>query len=65
METFKTFPDEKRARNYRHDNGTGGWIFAPDTQDAPTILFPPEYAPIMIFRHPFTVGKSGRLIGSM
>lgn len=65
MEIFRTFPDAQSARAYRHEHGTGGWIFEPDTAGAPCILFPPEYSPSMIFRHPFTVGKSGILIGSM
>ena len=60
METFRTFSSEQEARDYRHTNGTGGWIFC---DDGLVILFPPEYPPVEIFRHPLTRGKSGRLIG--
>jgi hypothetical protein len=67
METYRTFPNAQAARDYRYENGTGGWIFVPDepiqSQADQVILFPPEYTPALIFRHPFTVGKSGRLIG--
>ena len=62
METFKTFPTSQEARTYRHQYGTGGWIFAPE--HGKSILFPPEYYPTMIFHHPFTKGQSGELIGS-
>ena len=69
MQTFRTFPTLQDARTYRHENGTGGWIFEPE-HDAPrpypwhqSILFPPEYTPWDIFRHPFTKGRTGSLIG--
>ena len=61
METFRTFSSAQDARDYRHINGTGGWIFEPD--NGRSILFPPEYPPIAIFRNELTRGKSGRLIG--
>jgi hypothetical protein len=64
METFRTFNSTQDARDYRHEHGTGGWIFTPDDAGQ-SILFPPEYTPAGIFRHPFTVGRSGNLIGSM
>lgn len=51
------------ARDYRHENGTGGWIFVPeDTGRA--VLFPPDMAPSHIFNHPMTRGRSGDLIGA-
>lgn len=68
METYLTFPNTQSARNYRYEHGTGGWIFAPDEPEVTyadqVILFPPEYTPNMIFNHPFTRGKSGKLIGN-
>lgn len=63
MEKFLTFPSAQAARDYRHEHGTGGWIFAPDAPGE-SILFPPHYAPSAIFHHPFTTGKSGTLIGA-
>jgi len=73
MESFKTFPAAQDARDYRHEHGTGGWIFEPDPPadgvllPAPmraSILFPPTYTPSAILFHPFTSGRSGRLLGS-
>lgn len=63
METFLTFPTGKAARDYRHANGTGGWIFVSDA-DGRATLFPPNMSPSGIFNHPMTRGQSGRLIGS-
>jgi hypothetical protein len=63
MNNFRTFPSTQAARDYRHANGTGGWIFSPD-DGGETILFPPDMPPIAIFHHPMTRGKSGTLIGS-
>jgi len=63
MKTFRTFTSKQAARDYRHENGTGGWIFAPD--DSPeSILFPPDMTPTDIFNHVLTEGKSGDLLGS-
>jgi len=59
MQTYRTFNTLQAARDYRFENGTGGWIFAPDSGDC--ILFPPEVTPTGIFNHPFTKGKSGKL----
>ncbi len=73
MNTYMTFPTAAEARTYRHEHGTGGWIFAPDPpQDGRTyshyegaaVLFPPSVMPHAILRHPFTRGRSGRLIGA-
>lgn len=61
MNTFRTFPNAQDARDYRYEHGTGGWIF---TNSELTVLFPPEYSPSMIFRHPFVKGMDGHLIGS-
>lgn len=58
------FTDSETARTYRHDNGTGGWIFAPNSGGM-AVLFPPHMTPSEIFHHPMTRGRSGRLIGSM
>lgn len=58
-----TFASPQEARDYRHANGTGGWIFAPD-DGSECILFQPWVYPALIFRHPMTAGKSGALIGS-
>jgi hypothetical protein len=72
MNTYRTFPTLQQARTYRHEHGTGGWIFEPtdyldpDTKltDFQSILFPPEFLPVMIFAHPFTRGRNGNLIGT-
>lgn len=70
MNQYLTFPNEQTARDYRHEHGTGGWIFVPEN-DKPTfypfhaaILFPPEFTPSAIFNHPFTKGHTGKLIGA-
>jgi len=62
MQTFRTFYTVPQARDYRHDNGTGGWIFEPD-HPGESILFPPDMMPAHIFSHPFVRGQSGKLIG--
>lgn len=72
MRKIIEFTTSQEARDYRHENGTGGWIFEPENETLPridcqygwSILFPPDMAPIDIFRHPLTVGRSGRLIGA-
>lgn len=70
MSTYRTFPTEQAARDYRHAFGTGGWIFVPDQREgvhytaAECVLFPPELTPSCIFKHPFTAGRDGRLIGA-
>jgi hypothetical protein len=70
MNQYFTFPNEQDARDYRHEHGTGGWIFVPEC-DKPAfypfhdvILFPPEFTPTAIFNHPFTKGRTGKLIGA-
>jgi hypothetical protein len=63
MRLYREFPTEKAARDFRHENGTGGWIFAP-ADSSPCHLFPPDMPPAEIFSHPLTAGKSGRLIGA-
>ena len=64
-QTFRTFATADQARTFRHEHGTGGWIFDGTDADAGlVILFPPDMPPARIFRHPFTAGRSGRLIGS-
>ena len=70
MKQYLTFNNLQDALNYRHDNGLGGWIFAPEN-DKPNfypyhdvILFPSEFTPSAIFNHPFTKGRTGKLIGA-
>lgn len=62
MRQFLTFETAQAAREYRHEHGTGGWIFAPE-DGSESILFPPDMAPIAIFHHELTRGRSGKLIG--
>jgi hypothetical protein len=59
METYRTFNNLQSAKDYRYQQGTGGWIFEPES--GPVILFPPTYSPAGIFNHTFTKGKSGKL----
>lgn len=61
MVTFRTFRSKQAVRDYRHENGTGGWIFVPD-DGSESILFPPDMAPTAIFNHALTAGKSGDLL---
>jgi hypothetical protein len=67
MRTFLTFPTKEEAIQYRKDNGTGGWIFAPDKQGEESIIFPVDMTPSDIFYHPFIRGKKrwghGELVG--
>ena len=70
MNQYLTFNTETAARVYREHCGTGGWIFVPEN-DKPmfhpyhaVILFPPEVTPSAIFNHPFTKGRTGKLIGA-
>ena len=71
MITFHAFETVNQALDYRFNNGTGGWIFAPDDANRNgehfsrthcVILFPPELTPSAIVGHPLTIGHSGRLI---
>ncbi len=48
---------QQTVRN-RHENGTGGWIFAGHEL---AVLFPPDVSPTGIFNHPITRGKRGVL----
>jgi hypothetical protein len=61
---YLTFTTAQDAREYRHEHGTGGWIFAPDSSASPVVLFPPDMYPTAILHHPFTRGLSGELIGA-
>lgn len=62
--TLHFFASSEAARDYRHTNGTGGWIFAP-ADGGESILSPPHVCPTGIFHHPVTRGRSGQLIGCM
>lgn len=62
VRAFREFNSAQDARDYRHEHGTGGWIFAP--ANGPVILFPPDMSPQDIFCHRITAGLSGDLIGS-
>ena len=69
MLTFRFFADVQSARDYRHANGTGGWIFAIDNPapdrhytEPAVILFPPGMTPSAIVNHSLVRGLSGRLI---
>jgi len=70
MNTYKTFANETDARMYRHEHGTGGWIFVPENETPKfhpyheVILFPPEFTPSDIFHHPFTTGRTGKIVGT-
>jgi hypothetical protein len=61
MKVFRTFLTAQEARDYRHEHGTGGWIFVPEN-GGEVVLFPPEMTPSAIMRHPFGRG-TGDLIG--
>ena len=63
VESIHMFENAVDARTYRHENGTGGWIFDPE-HGGPTYLFPPGLPPIRIFNHELTHGKTGQLIGA-
>jgi hypothetical protein len=70
MKQYFTFNNLQDALDYRHEHGTGGWIFAPENNKSTfypyheVILFPPEFSPSGIFNHPFTKDRSGKLIGA-
>lgn len=71
MLTFHCFDTVQQARDYRYENGTGGWIFAADNAPAgrhytvpAIILFPPEMMPSQIIGHPLTAGLSGKLLSN-
>src|SRR6185436_995384 len=48
---LRVFTTRQEARTYRHEHGTGGWIFVDDATGAAT-LFPPDVTPSGIFHHP-------------
>ena len=70
MITIRMFNTIDDAMEYRYTNGTGGWIFSPEDEPASNhyidrlnvILFSPDFTPTMIFNHPLTKGRSGKLI---
>jgi hypothetical protein len=63
MRTYLEFDTGEAALDYRHVNGTGGWVFVP-TDGGPSVLFPPDMPPIEIFNHEITRNRSGDLIGN-
>lgn len=70
---IREFETAQDARNYRHEHGTGGWIFEVKSAESNRLpypsgtawLFPPHMTPSHIFHHPLTSGMTGNLIGSM
>jgi hypothetical protein len=60
---FRTFKSAQEARDYRHNHGTGGWIFVPD-DGAEASLFPPHMSPTAIIHHDLTTGRSGPLLAN-
>ena len=62
MVTIRIFNTLSEARLYRHEHGTGGWIFENEITKI-AVLFPPDMTPSAIFKHPMTLGWSGNLIG--
>lgn len=63
MMTLRYFRNAQEARTYRHQYGTGGWIFEPE-DGSDSILFPPHMCPTEIFHHKVTRGMGGNLIGN-
>jgi hypothetical protein len=61
--TFRLFKTAQQARDYRHNNGTGGWIFVNGKTET-AMLYPPHMTPIEIFHHDTTRHQSGALIGN-
>jgi hypothetical protein len=64
MRTYHEFPSLDDAVRYRQEAQTGGWIFAPDTEE-PVWLFPWSMTPHEIMQHPLTRGRSGRVVGCL
>jgi hypothetical protein len=70
METIRLFDTAQQAREYRHEHGTGGWIFEPIDVNEPqyqwhqAVLFPPHMTPSQIFNHPISKGRTGKLISN-
>jgi hypothetical protein len=62
MKTFLQFETAQAARDYRHINGTGGWILVCEKTGQATI-FPPCMSPTAILNHPMARGITGNLIG--
>lgn len=60
MDTLKLFSSLEAARDYRHTEGSGGWIFH---NAELVILFPPDWYPSKIFHHPLLKGHQGALVG--
>jgi len=61
--TFREFPSLQAARDYRHNVGTGGWIWQRRGEQR-AFLFPLDMTPTAIVMHPLAAG-SGELHGSM
>ncbi len=60
---YRQFLSVSLARAYRHQYGTGGWIFVPADESEMVTLFPPHMPPSDIMAHKLTRGLSGELIG--
>ena len=63
MRLIREFTTTQEARDYRHEHGTGGWIFAPDG-NGNAVLFPPDMSPSDIMGHPMTRNRTGDIIGA-
>ena len=63
MQKLLVFNTLQEARDYRHEHGTGGWIFEAE-DNLGSVLFPPDVYPFAIFHHPITKGRTGTLIGN-
>lgn len=64
MNTYHEFVTVEEALAYRHEHGTGGWIFAPDDDQGFAVLFPPSMTPTGCFNHPLAIGRSGKLLAN-
>lgn len=61
-QTLRVFERADDAISFRARTGCGGWVWAPEDQLSPAILFPYRMTRTEILLHPMTRGLSGRLI---
>jgi hypothetical protein len=62
MRTLLEFGTVTAAKAYRYNNGTGGWIFWPETGYC--VLFPPDMCHSDIMKHPIVQHRDGELVGA-